>query len=153
MERNLTSLLPPVKVPQMYRNVEEETQEQEKVRTATPEYEELPSGHVEAGKKAATSVKGSQWLRDVETAFDDIRSKAQQDGLDAKLVTRQDATKIASARRKSLNDKMITENILNRLRNHEVKKAKRKTQKKNRRRVNKNARTIQSNTMKHYGVE
>lgn len=131
----------------MYRNVQEETQEQEQWQE-----QEQPSGHVEAGKKAATSIKGSQWLRDVETAFDDIRSKAQQEGLDVKLVTRQDATKIASARRKSQNDEIITENILNRLRNHEVKKAKRKTRK-NRRRNNKTARPTSLNTRKHYDDE
>ncbi len=94
--------------------------------------EEPPSGHVEAGKKAATSAKGSQWLREVEVAFDDIRAKAQQEGLDAKLITRQEATKLASVRRKSLNEDSAVETILNRLRGAEIKKAKRKTRRGNR---------------------
>jgi hypothetical protein len=154
MERNMTSLLPPVKVPPIYETSPSLEVSQTIEESPQTYVEPPPSGHVEAGKKAATSVKGSQWLREVEVAFDEIRARAQQEGLDAKLITRQEATKIASAQRKSLNADAIAENILNRLRKPEEKKNKKKTQKKNRRRNNLTMlRQQRQNTRKRYGDE
>ena len=111
---------------------------------AEPVYNQ-PSGHVVAGKKAATSVKGAKWLQDVDRAFHDIRIKAQQQGFEPKLVqkiTRTEAMEIASARRgtheEGLREEEVTEKISNRLRNltviKEKKRAKSRAKNKSRRR-------------------
>jgi hypothetical protein len=82
--------------------------------------EKEASGHVEAGKKAAFSKKGSQWLQNVQGALTNIRSEAERQGLDAKKVTRPEAMEIASARRGShkqgLSEAQVVSKIMDRIR-------------------------------------
>jgi hypothetical protein len=65
----------------------------------TVQPQEQSTGHVEAGKKAATSPKGSAWLQEIKEARNLLNKVLQEHGMKAG-ITQADARTYASLRRK-----------------------------------------------------